>query len=45
MKKNATPKLKLNRETLQDLEKEKLDAVAGGVTYNCKSAYSCYNDC
>jgi hypothetical protein len=47
MKKNATPKLKLNRETLTALEKEVLDAVAGGTwaTYYCKSAYSCYNPC
>lgn len=46
MKKNATPKLKLNRETLKALEKEALEAVAGGDTYYCKSGYSCYGwDC
>lgn len=47
MKKTASPKLKLNRETLKDLEQEKLDAVAGGTwaTYYCKSAYSCYSEC
>lgn len=48
MKKNATPKLKLNRETLKPLEKEALDAIAGGdtwATYYCKSAYSCYSEC
>ena len=47
MKKNATPKLKLNRETLTTLEKEALDTVAGGTwaTYYCKSAYSCYSEC
>lgn len=48
MKKTATPKLKLNRETLKALEKEALEAVVGGtwVTYYCKSAYTCYSwDC
>jgi hypothetical protein len=47
MKKNEAPKLKLNRETLKNLEKEALDGVAGGtwVTYYCKSAYSCYSPC
>lgn len=45
MKKNETPKLKLNRETLSALTKTELEAVAGGVTYDCKSAYSCYTDC
>ena len=46
MKKNATPKLKLNRETLTALEKEVLDAVyGGGLTPYCKSGFSCYNDC
>jgi hypothetical protein len=47
MKKTTAPKLKLNRETLITLEKEALDAVAGGTwaTYYCKSAYSCYQEC
>lgn len=47
MKKNEAPKLKLNRETLKNLEKEALDSVAGGTwaTYYCKSAYSCYSPC
>ena len=48
MKKNTTPKLKLNRETLKSLEKEAPKDVFGGswATYYCKSAYSCYGwDC
>jgi hypothetical protein len=46
MKKNENLKLKLNRETLSTLGTLELEAVVGGtVTPNCKSGYSCYNDC
>jgi natural product precursor len=42
MKKHNTPKLNLNRETLQALEKTELEVVAGGVTFSgCASNCTC----
>lgn len=45
MKKQNTPKLNLNRETLQALEKTQLEGVAGGGTPTLVSCASGCNSC
>jgi hypothetical protein len=45
MKKTGVKKVTLSRETLRQLDKSRLDGVAGGITQRCTNTDACTESC